>query len=106
MQRAASAHLALALANSDEVDKQSEARTIADALLTVGDASVADYELAFMINRRQHRDERAEEIALAALERFGSLPSAFARSAYRFSAESGRTTLKNRLDVLAGGRNE
>ena len=98
--RIATARLALALAHSDDPDKRRESRAIADDLVSQADATEADYELGFAINRNHGEDNRASQLCLEAVETFGTLSMAFKGAAYTFAVESGNAEMRKRLDSI------
>lgn len=100
VRRVATSRLALALAHSDDLDKKSESRAIADDLIGQVDATEADYELGFVINRNHREDDRASQLLLEAVETFGTLSASFMGAAYTFAVESGNAEMKRRLDAI------
>ena len=104
--KTAESRLALALAHSDDEDKRIEACKIVERRLHEQDATIADYELGFAINRRLRQDEVAESIILDAIAKFGALPASFRRAGYKFAAESGRNAIRTELDKVPGDHDE
>lgn len=102
VRRIATARLALALAHSDDPEIRRESRTIADNLIGQADATEADYELGFAINRNHGHSERASQLFFQAVETFGTLSNSFIRAAYAFAAASGNADMRKRLDALKG----
>ena len=100
VRRVATARLALALAHSDDLDRRREARAIADDLVSQTDATEADYELGFAINRNHGEDDRASQLFFEAVERFRTLSMSFMESAYTFAAESGSAEMREKLDAI------
>ena len=100
VRRLATARLALALAHSDDADKRRESRAIADDLIGQADATEADYELGFAINRSHGEGDRASQLLLEAVETFGTLSASFMQAAYTFAVESGNAEIRRRLDAI------
>jgi len=98
--RVATERLSLSLAHSDDPDKRIESRSLADNLVRRADATEADYELGFAINRRHGEDDRARELFFQAAETFSTFPASFIRAAYTFAAETGDAKMKHILDAL------
>ena len=100
----ATTHLALALAHSDEPEKQKESREIMESVLDNGKPTLSDYELSFSINRSHGETEKAKDILLIAADKFDDLPRSFIESGYRLAAENGYSDVKTRLDEIVGGK--
>ena len=100
VRRIATARLALALAHSDDPEKRRESRAIADDLVSQADATAADYELGFVINRNHDEDTRASQLFFEAVETFGTLSMSFMKAAYTFAVESGNAEMRQKLDAI------
>lgn len=91
--------LTLALAQSDEPDKQREGAILADELASAPESAASDYALAVSICHGIGNDTRAKKLLLASLERYPNASAELFDIGYRLVMDTGDAELRRRLDT-------